>query len=90
MLENGAMEEAKTALEHCPNIAAPGWSGIGCIELADYLLGKHSLEECKTLWNKNTRAYAKRQWTWFRADPRIHWFRPEEQSLPAILDFLNA
>lgn len=90
MLENGAMEEAKTALEHCPDIAAPGWSGIGCIELANYLLGKHSLEECKTLWNKNTRAYAKRQWTWFRADPRIHWFRPEEQSLPAILDFLNA
>lgn len=90
MLEQGAAEEAKNALEICPDITAPGWTGIGCIELARYLLGEYSLEECQTLWNKNTRAYAKRQWTWFRPDTRIHWFRPEERSLSEILDFLNA
>lgn len=89
MLQNGALEEAKKALENCPDITAPGWTGIGCIELARYLLGEYNLQECQELWNKNTRAYAKRQWTWFRADSRIKWFRPEEQSLPYILDFLN-
>ncbi len=89
MLEQGALDEARKALEICPDITAPGWTGIGCIEIANYLLGKYSLEECQALWNKNTRAYAKRQWTWFRPDTRIRWFRPEEQSLPAILDFLN-
>lgn len=90
MLEQGALDEARKALEICPDITAPGWTGIGCIEIANYLLGKYSLEECQALWNKNTRAYAKRQWTWFRPDTRIRWFRPEEQSLPAILGFLNA
>ncbi len=89
MLDQGALDEARKALEICPDITAPGWTGIGCIEIANYLLGKYSLEECQALWNKNTRAYAKRQWTWFRPDTRIRWFRPEEQSLPAILDFLN-
>lgn len=89
MLQNGALDEAKQALENCPDITAPGWTGIGCIEIANYLLGKYSLQECQELWNKNTRAYAKRQWTWFRPDERIKWFRPEEQSLPHILDFLN-
>lgn len=89
MFERGALEEAREALKKCPDISAPGWSGIGCIELANYLLGKISLEECRALWNKNTRAYAKRQWTWFKTDPGIRWFRPEEQSLPVILEFLN-
>lgn len=89
MLKNGALDEAKKALKNCPDITAPGWTGIGCIELANYLLGKYDLQECQTLWNKNTRAYAKRQWTWFRADTRIKWFRPHEQSLSYILDFLN-
>ena len=89
MLERGALAEAEKALEICPDITAPGWTGIGCIELAGYLTGKISLEECRTLWNKNTRAYAKRQWTWFRPDSRIHWFRPEEKSLPFVLEFLK-
>lgn len=31
------------------------------------------------LWTRNTRAYAKRQWTWFRADARILWQRPGEE-----------
>lgn len=89
MIKNGAVEEAEKALENCPDISAPGWTGIGCIELANYLTGKYDLQECQALWNKNTRAYAKRQWTWFRPDTRIKWFRPDEQSLPCILDFLN-
>ena len=30
------------------------------------------------VWIKNTRAYAKRQLTWFNADSRIQWFAPNE------------
>lgn len=89
MLERGALEEAKKALEICPDITAPGWTGIGCIELARYLLGEYDMQECQYLWNKNTRAYAKRQWTWFRADKRIHWFKPKENILPLVEDFLQ-
>jgi tRNA dimethylallyltransferase len=78
MLTLGAVEEARTALEHCPDPDAPGWSGIGCNELLQYLTGRLTFEECLNLWRHNTRAYAKRQNTWFRADAEITWFAPSQ------------
>lgn len=76
MLDAGALDEARAALIRCPDTTAPGWTGIGCAELAAHLTGSLSLAECVDLWTHNTRAYAKRQWTWFRADSRIVWHRP--------------
>ncbi len=84
MLASGAMEEASAALKHCPDKNAPGWSGIGCPECHAYLNAKISLETCIELWKANTRAYAKRQYTWFRAVPQMQWFSP--QSVQAMLD----
>jgi tRNA dimethylallyltransferase len=78
MLERGAVEEAEAAMRKCADRAAPGWSGIGCAELFAYLTGQMDLESCKKLWQANTRAYAKRQLTWFRADKSISWFAPGE------------
>ncbi len=91
MLEAGALDEAKHALEHCPDPRAPGWSGIGCAELYALLQGRVSLDEACALWLKNTRAYAKRQLTWFRADPRIRWFSPDEtpQAIRCVEEWLN-
>jgi tRNA dimethylallyltransferase len=79
MLAEGAVEEARAAFERCPDPTAPGWSGIGCAELFRLLSGELSLEQCRALWRKNTRAYAKRQNTWFRADREIRCFHPEER-----------
>ena len=91
MLEQGALDEARRALTLCPDTSAPGWSGIGCAEIAAYLEGRLSLSACLSLWKKNTRAYAKRQWTWFRPDSRILWFRPgEHEKLDApVRNFLE-
>ncbi len=88
MFERGALEEAKKALRKCPDLSASAWTGIGCREIALFLQEKYDLETCMDVWNKNTRAYAKRQWTWFNADKRIKWFRPEEDSLQCMQDFL--
>ncbi|MDR1124801.1 MAG: tRNA (adenosine(37)-N6)-dimethylallyltransferase MiaA [Deltaproteobacteria bacterium] len=76
MLEAGAVAEAEKALLACPDRNTPGWSGIGCAELGRFLAGEISLEDCKELWRRNTRAYAKRQLTWFRAKPGFSWYRP--------------
>ena len=92
MLDMGALAEANAALKACPDLKAPGWSGIGCLELGQYLAGQISWESCKERWLHNTRAYAKRQWTWFRADSRIQWFRPgqEDAMLAVLCSFLRA
>ncbi|CAM2056995.1 tRNA dimethylallyltransferase [Desulfovibrionales bacterium] len=73
MLAAGAIEEIWAAWMACPNLKAPGWSGIGCAELLDWFQGRLSLEDAKARWLQNTLSYAKRQLTWFRKDPDIHW-----------------
>ena len=78
MLEAGALDEARSEYNVFPDGTLPGWSGIGCRELHLYLSGTLSLDAARELWIKNTRAYAKRQLTWFNADKRIQWFSPDE------------
>lgn len=67
MIANSALDEARHAWEKCPDAHAPGWTGIGCAEILSFLQGKISMDECRRLWHANTRAYAKRQLTWFKA-----------------------
>ena len=78
MLRHGAEEEARSAMRHCADPAAPGWSGIGCIELFSWITGELDEAEMRRQWLTHTRAYAKRQLTWFRPDTRIEWFAPHE------------
>ncbi len=74
MMQAGALDEANKALKICGDKHAPAWSGIGCAELYAHLCEGLSLADCLELWRKNTRAYAKRQLTWFRAVKDIYWF----------------
>ena len=78
MLEAGALDEARRALAHCADPAAPGWSGIGCAELHQHLCAGLELNKAKELWYLNTRHYAKRQLTWFRAQPELLWMQAQD------------
>ena len=78
MLEHGALDEARAAMGRCADPAAPGWSGIGCAETLAHLQGRLSLRDCRQQWLHNTRAYAKRQLTWFRARPEAVWLPPDK------------
>jgi tRNA dimethylallyltransferase len=80
MLEAGALDEVRRALVKCADPKAPGWSGIGCAELRRHLCGELSLEQARARWLGNTRAYAKRQLTWFRGQRDAVWM---EASRPA-------
>jgi tRNA dimethylallyltransferase len=76
MLELGALDEAQAAFERCPDPDAPGWTGIGCAELLAFLRGGSTMVQARERWVRNTRAYAKRQITWFNKEEDIHWFAP--------------
>lgn len=78
MIAFGAMDEAAQALKSCDDDNAPGWTGIGCAEALAFLRGRLSLDACRDLWLRNTRAYAKRQLTWFRARPEAVWLPPDD------------
>ena len=50
-------------------------STIGYKEIISYLKGeKASLSEARREIQLKTRRYAKKQMTWFRANPKIKWF----------------
>jgi tRNA dimethylallyltransferase len=50
------------------------------------------LEEAIDLVKKDTRRYAKRQLTWFRADHEVRWFHPSQkvEMLARLSDFFQA
>jgi len=51
----------------------PALQGLGYKEIVSHLEGALSLAESRALLERNTRRYAKRQLTWFRADSRYRW-----------------
>lgn len=85
MMEEGLLEEVQNCLEYRGLNAL---NTVGYVELFEYLDGKHSLEEAIRLIKRNTRRYARRQMTWFRGDPEIIWFRPEQEK--DIIDFIRS
>jgi tRNA dimethylallyltransferase len=85
MMENGLLDEAKSVFE-MRNLNA--LQTVGYKELFDHLENKISLDEAVELIKRNTRRFAKRQLTWFRKDPEIKWFRPEQEK--EIIIFISS
>ena len=54
-------------------------NGIGYKELYKYFDKEISLEEATSLIKKNSRHYAKRQYTWFNNQMDIKWFETNYQ-----------
>lgn len=85
MMEEGLLEEVRAVMKYKDHNAL---NTFGYKELIAHLEGRISLEEAVRLIKRNSRHYARRQLTWFRKDPGIKWFHPDEQN--AIMDFLTS
>lgn len=51
----------------------PSMQGLGYKHFMDYFKGRTSLEDAIILLKRDTRRYAKRQFTWFRREPQAVW-----------------
>ncbi len=78
MIEEGLIEEVKSLLEKGYNPKLRPLRSLGYRHIIMFLSGEVSLDEAIYLLKRDTRHYAKRQITWFKADPTIKWFHPEE------------
>jgi tRNA dimethylallyltransferase len=59
---------------------------------AEYIQNKITLEQFKELLATKTWQYVKRQMTWFKANPEIHWINPitdKQKILKLVQDFLS-
>lgn len=75
MMDDGMLEEASGLydLRHLNALNTVGYK-----ELFDYMDGKWPLEEAVERIKGNTRRYARKQLTWFKRDPEVRWFHPDE------------
>ena len=68
MLSSGAIEEVESLMKKKYNEHNSIMKAIGVRELANYLNGIISLDECKVFAKQKTRNYIKRQLTWIRSN----------------------
>ena len=75
MMADGWLDEARNVypLRHLNALNTVGYK-----ELFLYFDGTWSLEEAVERIKGNTRRYMRKQLTWFKRDPEIHWFTPDE------------
>ncbi len=76
MINKGWLEEAMSV--H-PESHLNALNTVGYKELFAYLEGEMSLNEAISKIKTNTRRFSKRQMTWFKKDPEIQWFNPENK-----------
>lgn len=71
MLEEGLLNEAENMYPFCQLNAL---QTVGYKEIFDFIEKRQDWAETVRLLKRNSRHYAKRQLTWFRADEQIQWF----------------
>ena len=73
MLCLGLMDEIRSLLAEGISKKSTALQAIGYKEFIAYLDGEITLEEATAQVQQASRHYAKRQLTWFRKNPQIHW-----------------
>lgn len=85
MVQNGLVEEVKhlyeRGYEHTQAMKA-----IGYKELIPYIKGETDLNTAVELLKRNSRRYAKRQYTWFKNQMNIHWYDVTNAKYDKIVD----
>ncbi len=92
MVQDGLLEEAKRMFDSHIRTKAV-LTPIGYKELFPYFEGEKTLEDCLEEIKKNSRNYAKRQYTWFRNQIPVHWFSvcvdDFDHTVSEVLEFIK-
>jgi tRNA dimethylallyltransferase len=78
MLAAGLEAEVRTLLSKGYGPGLRPMQSIGYSHVAAFIAGAISREECRRTLQRDTRRFAKRQLTWFRAYPDTAWVSPEQ------------
>ena len=78
MMESGLIQETEGLINkgYSPNLKP--LKSLGYRHVIKYLQGEWDLDETVKRLQADTRRYAKRQLTWFRADPEVLWMTQGE------------
>lgn len=88
MINAGWVEEVRALLNRGYSPGLKPLQSVGYKHIVSYLLGKIDLTEATLRIKRDTRRYAKRQITWFKTDPEIHWVPASQDDKPRVKEMV--
>jgi tRNA dimethylallyltransferase len=92
MFSAGLLEETRI-LMHCYGLYVWPLNSLGYKQAMQHLRGEISLEQAIVAAQQGHRNYAKRQMTWFRREPAVHWiteFGSDAKVQKQVLDLIKS
>ena len=89
MMEKGLVEEVKRLVSLGYDRYTVAMQGLGYKEMLSYLRGEIAMDEAVYIIKRDTRRYAKRQFTWFRRLQNVIWLDagfPDGEGMSKILN----
>jgi tRNA dimethylallyltransferase len=93
MFERGLVEEVETLLRSGLPPNAKAFQAHGYRRVVEYLQGRRTREDALNQMKLDTRHYAKRQLTWWRAWPGVKWVRrfgDSEEAFSEAIEYLES
>ncbi len=88
-MDEGLIDEVRRLSEWPGGLSRTARQALGYKELLDHVERGVSLEACVREAVRRTRAFARRQWSWFRRDPRVRWVAPHEDPEDVLVSALG-
>ena len=90
MFKEGLVKEVEELFSDPQTWGYTSFQGIGYKEFKEYFEHTRALEEVKDKIKVHSRQYAKRQYTWFKNQMKVHWFdrEDEEQIITSVKAWL--
>lgn len=88
MIEDGLIDEIKGLLDNGVTFDDQCMQGIGYREFKDYFINDRSVEDCIEEVKKDSRNFAKRQYTFFNNQMNVEWYIDKEEAIQRIKQWL--
>lgn len=85
LFEQGLVEEVEALVANGYRASLTAVQALGYAQVLEYLDGRISLEQAIAETKGRTRRFARRQLTWFRADPRVEWFEDPDRAARSLI-----
>ena len=88
-MDRGLLAEVRALAARPGGLSRTARQALGYREVLAHLEEGVPLDVAVAEAIRRTRAFARRQWSWFRRDPRIHWVGPGDDPVEAVAAALD-
>lgn len=85
----GLLDEVRSLAVRPGGLSRTARQALGYRELLAHVEGGEPLDRCVAEAVRRTRLFARRQWSWFRRDPRVRWVEPGEDAAAVLSSALD-